>query len=284
MALGGNGTANITGNLIPLEMAVIFEPWASARTLWPDVPPGSRTLRSLLRLFRRQPGCHHELDARHGPGKRDGTYSMISRSSVPMRLSLVLRQAARHRPPRARITKWFIKQCFARATETAVGTAGKTGATVRRQSIASSRPGAAASTSMTASSLNRREVPPGAGLCSPVRRRVNSRPSHAAQTGGDARGPRCRQPRAHDAMTTVLTPTDIRKCAEAVERQRLREAMEALQKKQVQEEDLHHARVHEDVHPEWQERHTRAISARRLVAQRLVAPQSHAKLCRQSLA
>jgi 4-hydroxy-tetrahydrodipicolinate synthase len=29
MALGGHGTANMTGNLIPREMAVISEPWRS---------------------------------------------------------------------------------------------------------------------------------------------------------------------------------------------------------------------------------------------------------------
>ena len=62
-------------------------------------------------------------------------------------------------------------------------------------------------------------------------------------------------------MTTVLTPAEIKKRAEEVERQRLREAMDAMKKKQAQEEDLHGAFMNEDLHPEWRERLNRGIAA-----------------------
>lgn len=62
-------------------------------------------------------------------------------------------------------------------------------------------------------------------------------------------------------MTAVLTPAEIRKRAEEVERARLREAMEAMKKKQAQEEDLHGAFMHEDLHPDWRERLNRGIAA-----------------------
>jgi hypothetical protein len=62
-------------------------------------------------------------------------------------------------------------------------------------------------------------------------------------------------------MTDLLSPADLKKRAEEVERQKLREAMEALKKKQSQEDDTHSAFMNEDVHPEWRERLNRAINA-----------------------
>ena len=61
-------------------------------------------------------------------------------------------------------------------------------------------------------------------------------------------------------MTSLMTPADIRKRAEEVERAKLREAMEELKEKQGHEEDLQTAFAHRDVHPEWRERLNRAIT------------------------
>lgn len=61
-------------------------------------------------------------------------------------------------------------------------------------------------------------------------------------------------------MSALLTPADIRKRAEEVERAKLREAMEQLKQKQGHEEDLQKAFAERDLHPEWQERLNRAIT------------------------
>ncbi len=61
-------------------------------------------------------------------------------------------------------------------------------------------------------------------------------------------------------MTSLMTPADIRKRAEEVERAKLREAMEQLKEKQGHEEDLQTAFAQRDVHPEWRERLNRAIT------------------------
>lgn len=61
-------------------------------------------------------------------------------------------------------------------------------------------------------------------------------------------------------MTGVVTPADIRKRAEEIEREKLREAMEQLKQKQHHEEDLQKAFAERDLHPEWQERLNRAIT------------------------
>ncbi len=62
-------------------------------------------------------------------------------------------------------------------------------------------------------------------------------------------------------MTAVLTPADIRKRAEEVERQKLREAMEAMKKKEAHEEDLHQTFMTEGPRPDWQDRLNRAVNA-----------------------
>jgi hypothetical protein len=62
-------------------------------------------------------------------------------------------------------------------------------------------------------------------------------------------------------MTAVLTPADIRKHAEEVERKKLREAMEAMRKKESHEEDVRNAFMNEGPRPDWQERLNRAVNA-----------------------
>lgn len=61
-------------------------------------------------------------------------------------------------------------------------------------------------------------------------------------------------------MTALMTPTDIRKRADELERVRLREAMEQLREKQAHEEDLHAAFAERELHPEWRERLNRSIA------------------------
>jgi hypothetical protein len=62
-------------------------------------------------------------------------------------------------------------------------------------------------------------------------------------------------------MTQVLSPADIKKRSEEVERQKLREAMEVMKKKQSHEEDMHNAFMNEDLRPDWRDRLNRAINA-----------------------
>jgi hypothetical protein len=62
-------------------------------------------------------------------------------------------------------------------------------------------------------------------------------------------------------MTAVFTPADIKKRAEEVERQKLREAMEAMKKKQSHEEDVHKAFMTAGPQPDWQDRLNRAVNA-----------------------
>ena len=62
-------------------------------------------------------------------------------------------------------------------------------------------------------------------------------------------------------MTAVLTPAEIKKRAEEVERQRLREAMEAMKKKQSHEEDIHKTFMTEGPRPDWQDLLNRAVNA-----------------------
>lgn len=62
-------------------------------------------------------------------------------------------------------------------------------------------------------------------------------------------------------MTEVLSPADVKKRAEEIERQKLREAMEAMKKQQSHEEELHTAFMNEDVRPDWRDRMNRAINA-----------------------
>ena len=62
-------------------------------------------------------------------------------------------------------------------------------------------------------------------------------------------------------MTAVLTPADIRKRAEEVERKKLREAMEAMKKKESHEEDVRNAFMTEGPRPDWQDRLNRAVNA-----------------------
>lgn len=59
----------------------------------------------------------------------------------------------------------------------------------------------------------------------------------------------------------LLSPQDIRKRAEEIEKARLREALEELKKKQAHEEELHEAFLGRDVHPDWRQRLNRAINA-----------------------
>jgi hypothetical protein len=62
-------------------------------------------------------------------------------------------------------------------------------------------------------------------------------------------------------MTQVLSPADIKKRAEEVERQKLREAMEAMKKKESHEEDLRNAFMTEGPRPDWADRLNRAVNA-----------------------
>ena len=62
-------------------------------------------------------------------------------------------------------------------------------------------------------------------------------------------------------MTEVLSPADIRKRAEEVERQKLREAMEAMKKKESHEDEVRKAFMTEGPRPDWADRLNRAISA-----------------------
>lgn len=62
-------------------------------------------------------------------------------------------------------------------------------------------------------------------------------------------------------MTAILTPADIKKRTEEVERQKLREAMEAMKQKQSHEEDVHNAFMTAGPLPDWQDRLNRAVTA-----------------------
>jgi hypothetical protein len=62
-------------------------------------------------------------------------------------------------------------------------------------------------------------------------------------------------------MTDVLSPVELKKRAEEVERQKLREAMETMRKKEAHEEELHKAFMTEGPRPDWADRLNRAITA-----------------------
>lgn len=62
-------------------------------------------------------------------------------------------------------------------------------------------------------------------------------------------------------MTQVLKPADIKKRAEEVERKKLREAMEAMKKKESHEDEVRNAFMTEGPRPDWSDRLNRAINA-----------------------
>ncbi len=62
-------------------------------------------------------------------------------------------------------------------------------------------------------------------------------------------------------MTQVLSPADIKKRAEEVERKKLREAMEAMKKKESHEDEVRNAFMTEGPRPDWSDRLNRAINA-----------------------
>ena len=79
MSLGGHGTANMTGNIIPAEMAVISTPWGEDGAQALRVPGGVPALPAdaAFRLFGDQPGAGEVADARGRPAGRAAAAAVV---------------------------------------------------------------------------------------------------------------------------------------------------------------------------------------------------------------